>query len=548
MILMKIKFLDKKTKFEFIFFLIIVIFFIFLYFYLPPFGFYSDDEGVKYIQMKSFELNKWKSIEIPYPAKSIDNNFEFLGYERKLIQKDGKLICTYPPLFTFLSSLVSPYLGDRVIYFLPLLSFFISIIFLKKILNLIMDKNFMYFLLLFTYTFASPVFLYSITFWEHLPAVFLTMISLYYITLYFYKGNNNRNIFLSFLFLTGAIFFRTEVIILSISYGLSFIYFSFIQKKFYEIKIVIIGILIPLLFYSLSSLILYNTPLGLHVRFHLPYKMSHITQVLIFIIFFLITVFFFLYFYKKKENQKFIRSFFPLIWIGYFLLIFNKSVVFPLFIYFPIILFLLVDFSEIEKDQIVKENSKEKILTNIILSTFILFISLMALLFYNNPDLSVRYVLTIIPFVFVFLGIKSNIITSNKSIYFCMIIIILLCLLSTGYTLKSNILKFKYFNHDRVNFVNCNTKDGDIIIFSFNSLIEHIGPLYFKRKILVVSNFDKFKQLLKRFQINNINKWYVFTDKYDTLFFEEEMDIYKSQYKIKKKGNFYKYLLYEIKK
>ncbi|NQU16744.1 MAG: hypothetical protein HQ564_01655, partial [Candidatus Saganbacteria bacterium] len=94
-----------------LFFLVLGIILVAIYFSLPPLGLYCNDGGAKYMQMKAFASNGWKSIEIDYPAKNIDPELKHTGEQRILLTKDGKFLCSYNPAFTFISSLFYPLLG-----------------------------------------------------------------------------------------------------------------------------------------------------------------------------------------------------------------------------------------------------------------------------------------------------------------------------------------------------------------------------------------------------------------------------------------------------
>ena len=255
------------SKLETITIFVIAVMLIGVYFALPPIGIYTEDGGAKYIQMKSFCMNQWKSIEIPYPAKAIDPDIRWMGRQKNFIVRDGKLFCSYQPAFTFLSSLFFPFLGTRVIYFLPLVTFFLSIIFLLKTLQIVMPKNRLFFLLLFAYTLASPVMIYSITFWEHMPAVFLVTVGLYYMVRSYYQQNTSANLFLSSFFVSLGIFFREGIFLFWLAFFTCITVDLYINKQRKNILYLLLGGIIPIAGYLLSNFILYRNFLGLHLFF-----------------------------------------------------------------------------------------------------------------------------------------------------------------------------------------------------------------------------------------------------------------------------------------
>ena len=191
---------------DYLIFLLILVGLVWVFVVLPPLALNSNDEGAKYVQMRNFNL--YGSLPIQYPGLSLGLQPDDVAKQQEIfIHKDGKLYCTYPPLFTYLSSLFYPLLGDRVTNFLPLLAFFLSVVVLGGTLRLLLRDRSVYYVLLLGFLLASPIFSYAICFWEHVPAVFLVVCSLYFLVRYFRLRPSSANLCLSAAMLSAGVFF-----------------------------------------------------------------------------------------------------------------------------------------------------------------------------------------------------------------------------------------------------------------------------------------------------------------------------------------------------
>ena len=89
---------------------------------------------------------------------------------------------------------------------------------------MILDESPYYYLLMSIYAFASPVILYSIMFWEHVPSILVIMAGLYYLVKYFKVAAKTRYIMICMGLIASSALFRSETLLLLFSLVLVFTY------------------------------------------------------------------------------------------------------------------------------------------------------------------------------------------------------------------------------------------------------------------------------------------------------------------------------------
>jgi len=525
-------------KSDYILFFLIFAVLVWAFFVLPPLSLYSNDEGAKYVQMKNFYLNK--SLAIKYPGEKLGLDLSYLLKEQSLFaQREGRLFCTYPPLFTYLSSLFYPLFGDRVTHFLPLLAFFLSLLVLSRILKLLIKKTFLYYFLLLTFLLGSPIFLYSFTFWEHLPAVFGVVCSLYFLVRYFCVKASKLNIFLSAFVLSLASFFRTEIIFLIIAYTISFGLILYIHRKLRDIAALITGAAAPLIVYAIFNFINYQDILGLHILYNSPNFRLSIDKIIISLgVFFVCTA---LVFISKRDKldpalKQEIFSFIPVLWLGFEFAVFWRSPIPNLFLAFPAV--LLVFFGISNRIEMLKH--KDWDFGNLIFGTVVLFVWLVSYFLFNNPDLAARYCLPIIPLIIIFIASEQKRIFIAKSIFGVLLVFFLFSLSYGLHKFKNNIWKYKWYNTERIEFLKKYTHRGDVVIFQNNRFMEHAGPLFFERIYSVSEEPDELAKIFNLLKSKGITHCYYWTFNPD--YFSQKGNYKTMRYDFEKKGFPYLYL------
>ena len=528
---------------EYILFAFVLAGLIWLFFALPPFGLYSNDEGAKFVQMKNFVL--YHRLAIQFPAQRLGFGVQHVLRDQAMfVARMGRMYCTYPPLFPFLSSLLYPLLGNRVTHFLPLLSFFLSFILLSRILRRLRTSVLMRYSMLFTFLLGSPILTYSITFWEHLPGVLMAMCSLYFVVRYFgadgartvgdlpvplhTKSGRKAGLFLSAFFLGVGALFRTEMLFLVAAYvvALGVIAAGSVGsggERWKKLWPAAAGAAIPLLGNVAFNFANYRHP-WLHIAYNSPgFRPSGWSAVLPAAALLGAVALFAVG--RKYRPGPAGRADFPgfaaILWFWSLVVLLGKSPVTSLFLLFPVTLLVLYGRGNRRIEESGDRGMKEPTVSSnprvgpVVFWTIVVFLSLTSYFMHKNPDVSVRYCLEIVPFVIVFVAAEEKRIFSAKPVW---LLLAGLLLASAGFGflgLKNDIWPFVKYNAQRVEFLKRYTASGDVVVFEDNRLMEHAGPLFFERVYLVARDSSQLAEIEDHLRSRGVATYYYWTGDQD---------------------------------
>lgn len=197
----------------------------FLQWQLPHQAFWSNDGGEKLVQIKALVASRFASPAIPYDPLGLApaGSFEFApflpGHARVV---DGRLLSVVPVYFPLLSALPYSLWGHGGLYLLPLLSTLLTLYSLLLLARKSGDDATAP-LIVAAAGLASPLFFYSLTFWEHTLAAGLTTGGILLLHHSCCAGSgriNGRSIAAAFL-MTLAAWLRGEVFVLLLACGLA---------------------------------------------------------------------------------------------------------------------------------------------------------------------------------------------------------------------------------------------------------------------------------------------------------------------------------------
>jgi hypothetical protein len=176
--------------------------------FLPRDAFFSGDSGVKLIQAENLISKRYSDVTLEYRGGDIDPRSEVSPFrlEPNLYVKDGRNYSVFPVLFPFLSSFFYAAAGWSGLYVLPMLSALGILVLVYAIARRFMAFPYAVACMLAA-VFATPLVFYAFTFWEHTPAVFLIMLSIFL----FLRGG--RTVAAGIAGGT-AVWFRSETIVL----------------------------------------------------------------------------------------------------------------------------------------------------------------------------------------------------------------------------------------------------------------------------------------------------------------------------------------------
>ena len=202
-----------------------------------------------------------------------------------------------------------------------------------------------------------------------------------------------------------------------------------------------------------------------------------------------------------------IYAFAPLLFIPFMFLFSAISPVPSLFVAFPVVLFFFFALPQ----RIEGLLSGSLSLGNILFVTVTGFLLLVSYFFANNPDTSVRYCLPAIPLTIAFIAHEEKRISSTRPMVALAIALFIFSAGYQAYALKTGIWKYKQYNAERIQFLKTATKPGDIIICDSQPRMEHSGPLFFERILMVAQNPDELSRYMRLLHEKGVTRAYVWT-------------------------------------
>ena len=474
----------RLTRKDYLLFVIVFIVLLGLFIYLPPLSLYSDEEGIDYVQMKNFYLNR--SLSISYPGESLGLvPGHITGDQGYLIQKEGRIYCTLQPLLPYLSSLFYPIFGDRVTHFLPFLTFFLSLVVLSMILRLLVREERVYWMLFLGFLLGSPLLFYTFTFWEIIPAISLILLGLYFMVLYFHGHPSRIFLFLGALSIGLTPFFRPEAVLLVLSYGVCAVFVMSMHDRPRDAGVLALGIFIPLLGFMVFNYNIYGDFLGLQF----PYRelIAAMSMKKLAVSVGALAGIVALLFLCKRDpvsasRRKEIYAFIPVLLISLILVFYGESPIKNLIFVFPAVLLVFIGFSE----KLEEPREKGSIVGTILLGSIILYLCLTALFFSHfRPDY--KFALLLVPLVFVFLASEQGSIFSSRAVRGVFLALSLYSAAHLVLNIHNDLRVYKNYNAARIEFLKQNTTDRDVIIFQWPPAMYHAGPLFFDRIYIVSS-------------------------------------------------------------
>lgn len=145
------------------------------YAWLPARGFWINDNGCKFIQMEGIIRSNYHSFSIPWPGQALDPDFQFNPLAPPFGHVvDGRLYAQYSPVFALVESVPYRWLGVHGLYVLPLLGGLVTIPAVWRLARQISRSALAPPLAVIVSALATPLWFYSMNFWELMPAVALS--------------------------------------------------------------------------------------------------------------------------------------------------------------------------------------------------------------------------------------------------------------------------------------------------------------------------------------------------------------------------------------
>jgi hypothetical protein len=186
---------------------------------LPKDGFWIVDNGCKFIQMQSILRSDYTDYSIEWPGASVDPEYKF----SPLISRfghviDGKLYGTFAPFFPWVSTFPYRLWGMAGLYAIPLGGGLLTLAGAWKLASLLAGgRSALKFAPAFSILLvglATPVWFYSVEFWEHTPGTGLACWALVFFLLYV-RDSRTLWVGLSGLACAASIYFRDDLYVLT---------------------------------------------------------------------------------------------------------------------------------------------------------------------------------------------------------------------------------------------------------------------------------------------------------------------------------------------
>jgi len=234
---------------------------------LPRDGFWTIDNGCKFIQMEGLLRTHYRDFSVPWPGRTLDPEYTYQPLPKPFgYVVDGKLYSRYSPVFAMLASVPYRVLGWWGLYVIPLLGGLLILPAVWGLAGLLGSGNLGKTVAVLITAFATPMWFYSLTFWEHTPAACLAVWSVWagvqYLTL-------RRPLYLLAAgILAGlAVYFRDEQYVFAVVLG---IMLAVRAKRWGGLALFALGAVVVLVPWWWFQAVAIRTPLGHHFGLYAP--------------------------------------------------------------------------------------------------------------------------------------------------------------------------------------------------------------------------------------------------------------------------------------
>ncbi len=479
-----------------------------LCFFLSPPGLATDEEAVQYVQMKNFALNG--SLEIQSPAFGLGFEAKDLAGRRGLFEsRGGSLYAVMPPLFPWIASQLYPLFGERTVDFAPILFVFLSVLVLGLILDRMMKRDFLYWLLLAALLAGSPVFMQGLLFSGMTLGLFLITTALGLMVSHFGGKPSAARLFGASILLGISMLARLECIVLALSlyFGAAIVLGA--QKRRKDLLAVFAASVVSACVFVLHDVVLYGRFPGPYFEVLLPlYALSPIRiaalggSLALSIVLIILSL---------REGigpvRKAILSILSIVLVfSSVLLTAARISVSHLMALFPAVLFVFYGVPE----RIERLKKGEGTLEAILAAAVVFCLVLGAAILRPGAWIVFSAWLPMVPVAILLIALERKVIFAARGMYLVLAFFCGVAIVNGIQESKDRFLKYKDYNAARIAFLERHTSAGDAVIFGEAGSMEHAGPLFFDRVFLVPKNPgdpERFARRLRERGIDGIYAW-----------------------------------------
>jgi hypothetical protein len=171
-------------------------------------GFWIVDNANKFIQMRAIIDSGYQGYDIPVPGRDVDPEFEYNPLPGTFSHvRDGRLFSIFSPVFAVVSSIPYRVAGHAGLYVIPLLAGIAILAGIAGIGGLAGMSVYGRHLAVIICGLMTPVWFYSLTFWEHTIAAAFAVWALYSVLRYI-GGGGTRHFVIGCVLGAAGVYFR----------------------------------------------------------------------------------------------------------------------------------------------------------------------------------------------------------------------------------------------------------------------------------------------------------------------------------------------------
>ncbi len=462
---------------------------------LAPPGLASNEEGVQYVQIQNFALNG--SLEIAWPGFRLGFEARDLAGQGGFFEARGaEVYATPPPLFPWMAGRFYPVFGDRAGDFAVILFVFLSVLVLGLILDRLMKRDCLYWLLLAGFLFGSPVLLQAFQL-SGMSLSLLLIVSALWLLMDHFGGNPSwAKLFLASVLVGASALVRIECLAVVFSYYLCTAVVLFAQKRLGDLWTVFAGGVLCLAALVLHDVLLHGRFPGPYLELVLPfYGLSPVRAAALAGAAGAACALFVLS--RREGIRPVLRAVMSVLSVlavlGAVVVTAARISVAPLMALFPAVLFVFFGLP----GRLGRLRRGEAALEGIVTGTVVLCLAIGAAILHPGPWIVMSVWLPIVPLVIVLLALERDLIFSTAGMRLVLAFFCGVALVNGIQESREGIFKYKEYNAERISFLEKHTAQGDVIVFGDPGSLEHAGPLFFQRALIVAAHprdLDRFAE------------------------------------------------------
>jgi hypothetical protein len=459
--------------------------------------------------MRNFALHS--SLEIQSPAFGLGfEASDLAGPRGNFVFRDGRLYAAPPPFFPWVASLFYPLFGERSVDFAPILFLLLSALILGLILDRLMERDYLYWLLLGAYLAGSPVFMQGLMFSGMTLALLLIIFALWLMVDHFGNKPSAVKLFGASILLAISVFTRPECIVIALSFYFGAAIVLAAQKRRKDLLAVLTACAVSACVFVLHDVALHGRFPGPYLEMLLPFYT--LSPIRIAALGGSLALSFVLIILSLREGigpvRKAILSIVSVILVlSAVLLTAARISIAHLMALFPAVLFVFYGVpGRLERLQ-----KGEGALEAILAATVVLCLVLGAAILRPGDWIVLSAWLPMVPAVIVLIALERKVIFAARGMYMVLAFFCGVAFVNGVQESKDRFLKYKDYNASRIAFLERHTSAGDAIIFGDTGSMEHAGPLFFDRVFLVVKSPGDPERLVRRLRERGIDRVYAWT-------------------------------------